>query len=136
MRGIEVEENPQANAYRYVGITIYNSSRFVAKVFSQKYSLTFVGNDGIYGVGTESVYQIGQSSKTECFANISREGLTPQATRETQLSPSILTLRILVMYKAHASFRGMLSRELLTKSLQYSICLSLHILSLIHNIYN
>ena len=93
----------------------------MAKVISQKHSSTFIGNDGIYSVGTESVYQIGQSSKTECFANISREGLTPQATRETQLSPSILTLRILVMYKAHASFRGMLSHELPAKTLLSSI---------------
>ena len=33
-------------------------SRFVARVFSQKYSSTFVGNGGIYSVGKESVYQI------------------------------------------------------------------------------
>ena len=37
----------------------------MARVFSQKHSSTFIGNDGIYSVGTESVYQIGQSSKTE-----------------------------------------------------------------------
>ena len=95
-----------------MGITISNSLRFVARVFSQKYSLTFVGNDGIYGVGTENVYKIGQSNKTECFASVLQKGLTPRATCETQLSLSILTLRILVMYRAHASFRGMLSREL------------------------
>ena len=47
----------------------------MARVFSQKHSSTFIGNDGIYSVGTESVYQIGQSSKTECFASVSREGL-------------------------------------------------------------
>ena len=93
----------------------------MARVFSQKYSLTFVGNDDIYGVGIESVYQIGQSSKTECFASISREDLTPQATRKTQLSPSVLTLCILVMYSAHASFHGMLSRELPIKTLLSSI---------------
>ena len=39
-------------------------------------------------------------------------------TRETQLSPSGLTLRIPVICKAHASFREMLSRELSVKPLQ------------------
>ena len=48
----------------------------MARVFSQKHSSTFMDNDGIYSVGTESVYQIGQSGKTECFASVSREGLT------------------------------------------------------------
>ena len=48
----------------------------MARVFSQKHSLTFVGNVGIYRVGTESVYQIVQSSRTKCFAGVSREGLT------------------------------------------------------------
>ena len=33
-------------------------SWFKARVFSQKYSLSFVGNVGIYSVDTESVYQI------------------------------------------------------------------------------
>ena len=54
----------------------------------------------------------------------------PRATRKTQLSPSILTLHIPVMCRAHVSFRKMLSRELLAKTLQSSICLSLHALSL------
>ena len=31
---------------------------------------------GIYSVGIESVYQIGQSGKTEYFVSVSREGLT------------------------------------------------------------
>ena len=48
----------------------------MAKVFFQKHSSTFVGNVGIYSVGTESVYQIGQSGKIECFASVSQEGLT------------------------------------------------------------
>ena len=30
----------------------------MAKVFSQKYSSTFVGNMGIYSVGTESMYHV------------------------------------------------------------------------------
>ena len=35
-----------------------------------------MGNVGLYSVGTESVYQIVQSGKTECLAGVSREGLT------------------------------------------------------------
>ena len=53
-----------------------------------------------------------------------------RVTRETQLSSSILTLHILVMCRAHASFHRMLSRELSAKTLQSSICLSRHTLSL------
>ena len=48
----------------------------MARVFSHKHFSTFVGNYGIYSIGTESVYQIGQSGKTECFASVSEEGLT------------------------------------------------------------
>ena len=58
----------------------------------------------------------------ECFA----ERPYLRATRETQLSPFVLILRISVMCRAHASFRGLLSHELPVKTLQSSICLSLH----------
>ena len=44
-----------------------------------------------------------------------------RATRETQLSSSALTLSILVMCRAHALFRGMLSCELPAKTLLSSI---------------
>ena len=47
----------------------------MARVFSQKQSSAFVGNNDIYSVGTESVYQIGQSGKTKCFTSVSQEGL-------------------------------------------------------------
>ena len=80
----------------------------------------------VYSVGTESVYQIGQSGKTECFASVSREGLTRELLVKHSYLHPILTLRIPVMCKTHASFRGMLSRELPTKTLQSSICLSIH----------
>ena len=86
----------------------------MARVFSQKLSSTFVGNVGINSVGTESVYQIGQAGRTECLTRRPY----PRDTRERQLSLSDLTLRIPVMCKAHASFRGMLSRELPAKPLQ------------------
>ena len=45
----------------------------------------------------------------------------PWDTRETHLSPFILTLCIPVMCRAHASFRGMLSREIPAKTLLSSI---------------
>ena len=101
-------------------------------ILSLKHSLKSVGNVGIYSVGTESVYQIGQSGKTECFASVSREGLTNELLAKHTYFHPVLTLHIPVMYRAHASFRGMLSRELPTKTLQSSICLSLHILSFSH----
>ena len=48
----------------------------MARVFSQKHSSTFFSNDGIYSVGIESVYQIGQSSKIKCFVSVLWEDLT------------------------------------------------------------
>ena len=44
-----------------------------------------------------------------------------QVTCATQLSLSVLTLRIPVMCRAHASFRGILNRELPVKTLLSSI---------------
>ena len=89
----------------------------MVRVFSHKLSLTFVGNVGINSVGTESLNQTGQAGRIGCLTG--RPYL--RDTCETQLSPSGLTLRIPVMCKAHASFRGLLSRELPVKSLQSSI---------------
>ena len=57
----------------------------------------------------------------ECFAGRPYS----RATRETQLSLSVLTLRILFMCRAYASFCGMLSRELLAKTLMSSHTLSI-----------
>ena len=91
-----------------------------------------MGNVGIYSVDTESVYQIGQSGKTECFASVSQEGLTRKLIAKHNYLHPVLTLRIPVMCRAHASFHEMLSHELPTKTLQSLICLSLHILSLSH----
>ena len=47
-----------------------------------------MGNIGIYSEGTESVYLIVQTGRTECLAGVLREGLTLRGTRETQLFPS------------------------------------------------
>ena len=63
------------------------------------------------------MYQKWQSGKTECFARRPY----PRATHETQLSPFVLTLRIAVVCRTHASFRGMLSHELPVKTLLSSI---------------
>ena len=46
------------------------------RVFSQKLSLTFVGNVGISCVGTESVNQTGQAGRIKCLTGVSLEGLT------------------------------------------------------------
>ena len=77
---------------------------------------------GIYSVGTESVYQIGQSGKTECFVSVSQEGLTCELLAKHSCLHPVLTLCIPIM----------LSSELLAKTFQSSICLSLHTLSLSH----
>ena len=108
----------------------------MARVFSQKHSSTSVGNDGIYSVGEDIVEQIGQNSKTDCFAGISREGLTRETLTKTSCLHPVLTLHILVLFRAHASLRRMLTHKLPAKTLQSSICLeSSHSLSLTHNPY-
>ena len=89
----------------------------MARVFLQKHSSTFVGNVGIYSVGIESVYQIGQSGRTKCFVSVSWEGLTRELLVNHSYLHPILTLRIPIMCRAHASFHGMLSHELLAKTL-------------------
>ena len=76
-----------------------------------------MGNVGIYSVGAESVYQIVQSGRTECLAG--KPYL--RDTHKTQLSPSVLTLHIPVMCRAHASFRRMLGRKIPAKTLLASI---------------
>ena len=59
----------------------------------------------------------------------------PRATCETQLSPYILTLRILVICRAHASFRGMLSRKISVKTLLSSFAwVFTHSLSITQNL--
>ena len=89
----------------------------MARVFSQNHSSTFMGNVGIYSVGTESVYQIGQSSKTECFASVSWEGFTCELLVKHSYLHPVLTLHIPIMCRAYASFRVMLIRELPAKTL-------------------
>ena len=56
----------------------------------------------------------------------------PRDTCKTQLSPFVLTLRIPVMCKAHALFRGMLNREIPAKTYSVFNSLSFHTLSFYH----
>ena len=104
----------------------------MAGVFSQKHSSTFVDNVGIYSVGTESVYQIIQTGRTECLVGVSREGLTRKILARHNCLHLVPTLLILVMCKAHASLRGKLSCKILTKTSSIFNCLSLHTFSLYH----
>ena len=80
-----------------------------------------MGNVGINSVGTESVNQTKQAGRTECLAGVSREGLTREILASHSCLHLVLSFRILVMCKAHASFRKMLSCELPAKSLQSSV---------------
>ena len=80
-----------------------------------------MGNVGIYSVGTESVYQIIQTGRTECFAGVSRESLTLEILTKTSYLHPVLTLRIPIMCRAYASLRGMLTHELPVKILQSSM---------------
>ena len=76
---------------------------------------------GIYSEGTESVYLIVQTSRTECLAGVLWEGLTCEIlVRHNCLHP-VLTFHILVMCKAHASLRGKLSHEIPVRNLLASI---------------
>ena len=84
-------------------------------VFSQKHSSTFMGNVGIYSVGTKIVYQIVQTSRTKCLAGVLREGLTREILAKHNCLHLALTLRILVMCKAHTSLRRKLSSEILAR---------------------
>ena len=56
----------------------------------------------------------------------------PWATHVTQLSLSVLTFRILVMCRAHALLRGMLSCKILAKTSSVFNSLSLHTFSFYH----
>ena len=103
----------------------------MAKVFSQNHSSTSVGTVGIYSIGTESVYQKWQFSKIKCFAGILQEGLTRETLAKTSCLHPVLTFRIPVMCRAHASLRGKLTCELPRKTTLVFNCLkSSHSLSL------
>ena len=54
---------------------------------------------------------------------VSREGLTQETLAKTSYLHPVLTLRIPIMCKAHASLHGKLTRELLTKTALVFNCL-------------
>ena len=87
----------------------------MSRVFSQKHSSTYVDNESIYNVGKDRVYQKWQSGKTKCFASVSREGLTRETFAKTSCLHPVLTLRILIMCRAHASLHRKLTHELPVK---------------------
>ena len=104
---------------------------FVARVFFQKHFSTSVGNVGVYSVCTKSVYQKWQFIKTKCFVGILQEGLTQETLAKTNCLHPVLTLRIPVMCRAHASLHRKPTRELPTKTALVFNCLeSSRILSL------
>ena len=83
-------------------------------------------NVGIYSVGRDMMYQIWQYSKTECFAGRPY----PRNTRDNQLSPSVMTLRIPVMCWAHGfTLREGFLRATRENSFDLQFVLSLHTLS-------
>ena len=108
----------------------------MARVFSQKHSLTFVGNVGIYSVDTESVYQIVQSGKTECLMGVSREGLI----REILTKHNCLHLYWLFAFQSCARhilpFAGCLVMRYPRKPFWLQFLESSHFLSLSHSPYN
>ena len=80
-----------------------------------------MGNVGIYSVGTETMYQIVQTGRIECLMGVSREGLTREILARHSCLHPLLTLRIPIMCKAHASLRRNLSCEIPTRTLLASI---------------
>ena len=117
---VGVEEIPSICVVIY-GYDNLQLSRCLARVFSQKHSSTYVGNMGIYSVGIESVYQIVQTSRTECLAGFSQKGLTHEILARHNCLYLVLTLRIPIMCKTHASLRGKLSCETPARTLLASI---------------
>ena len=93
-----------------------------------------MGNVGIYSVGTESVYQKWQFGKTEYLAGVSLEGLTREILAKTSSLHPVLTLRIPVMCKTHASLRkDAYSRATRENTLVFNaLSLHTHSLSLSH----
>ena len=102
----------------------------MVRVLSLKHFSTFVGNVGIYSVGTESVYQIAESGKTECFASVSREGFT----RELLTKHSCLHLSWLFTFQSCAGhmhhFAGCLVASYPRKLFCFQLFESSHSLSI------
>ena len=102
----------------------------MARVFSQKHSLTFVGNMGINSVGTESVYHNWQSGKIECLSSVSREGLTHKILARHSCLHPVLTLRILACASHMSHFTGCLVARYPRKLFSLQLLESSHSLSI------
>ena len=92
----------------------------MAKVFSQKHSSTYVGNEDIYSVSTDSVYHKWLFNKTECFAGVSWEGLTHETLAKTSC-----------LHPIH-HFAGCLLTSYPWKHFSLQFALSLHTFALSH----
>ena len=102
--------------------------------FPQKLSFTFVGNEGIYSVGSKSVYQIVQSGRTESFASVSCEVLT------CELLAKHSCLHLYWLFAFQSCARPMLpSRDAQSRDTSENHpgfnCLSLHTLSHYHTTF-
>ena len=97
----------------------------MAKVFSLKHFSTFVDN-----VGIETMYQIAQSGKTECFASVSREGLT----RELLAKHSYLHLSWLFAFQSCVGHMHNFTGCLVASYLQKLFCLQSLESSLSHSL--
>ena len=84
---------------------------------------------GIYSAGRDQMYQIWQIGKTECFAGISREGLTRETLAKTSCNHLswLFAFQSCVEHMLH--FVGRLLTSYPQKLLWSSIVLSLHTLS-------
>ena len=102
----------------------------MARVFSQRLSLPFVGNMGINSVGTESVYQTGQAGRTECLAGVLREGLTHEILARHSCLHPVLTLRIPACASHMSHFAGCLVARNPRKLFSLQLLESSHTLSL------
>ena len=91
-----------------------------------------MGNVGIYSVGRESVYQIVQSGKIECFASVLWEGLTREILAKHSCLHPVLTLRIPACASHMGHFAGCLVTSYLQELLILQLLESSHTVSLYH----
>ena len=85
---------------------------------------------GIYSVGTESVYQIAQSGKTECFAGVSWEDLTRELLAKHSCLHLVLTFRIPACASHMDYFAGCLVASCSRKLFSLQLLESSHSLSI------
>ena len=84
--------------------------------FTKLVNLRHLNIDGRWSL-THMPRGLGQLTNLQSLG-VSREGFTCEILAKTSCLHPVLTLRIPIMCRGHASLRGMLTRELLTKTLQ------------------